>query len=239
MNFIFKNGFCVNVPKWVTDNEKLLHNSTFLSLKRSCNSSRDFMSLQSFQIFQSIRFATVGGGTDLQPSSQQTRSYSLFNITFTHIQMKKNMSSKAGQRLLTLSCRWLWASVCRYRLARQECSSSATANTPLCKYFQHGYEPYDSDRAFQQRFYRCNHKWLVSWKKQPVICYFFTVCRALKPVCLLASCKSELGPSVSICERGNKGLFVSLNHSCSWKQTLSKKKNSFFPGKHSKPTSWV
>lgn len=142
--------------------------------------------------------------------------------------MKKNMSSKAGQRLLTLSCRWLWASVCRYRLARQECSSSATANTPLCKYFQHGYEPYDSDRAFQQRFYRCNHKWLVSWKKEPVICYFFTVCRALKPVCLLASCKSELGPSVSICERGNKGLFVSLNHSCSWKQTLSKKKKTLF-----------
>lgn len=153
-------------PNGQQTRKKLLHNSEFLSLKRSCNSSRDFMSLQSFQLFETIRFAMVGGGgTVLQPSSQQTRSYSLFNIIGTHIQMKKNTSSKAGQRLLTLSCRWLWASVCRYRLARQECSSSATANTPLCKYFQHGYEPYDSDRAFQQCFYRCNHKWLVCWKK--------------------------------------------------------------------------
>lgn len=178
----------------------------------------------------------------VQSSSQHNRSDSPSKINCIHIQMKRNTISKAGQRLLTLSYRWLWASVCRYRLARQESSSSATANTWLCKYFQHGYELYGSDRAFQQCFYRCTHKWLVSWKKEPVICYFFTVCRALKPpVCLLASCKSELGPSVSICEEGNKGLFVSLNHSCSWKQTLSKKKKKtlFFPGKHSKPTSWV
>lgn len=228
MNFIFKNGFWVNIHKWARDNEKLIQNSAFVSLKRPCNPSRD--SLQSVSAIPDLWNLDLlwWECTILQSSSQQTRSYFPFNINCIHIQMKRNRSSKAGQQLLTLSYGWLWASVCRYRLAHQECGSSATANTRLCKYFQHGYELYDSDRAFQQCFYRCNHTWLVSWKREPVICYFFTVCGALKPVRLLASCKSELGPSVSICEQGNKGLFVSLNHSCSWKQTLSKKKKLFF-----------
>lgn len=155
-----------NFLKWhlcQCDKEKLIQNSAFLSFQRSCNSSRDCMSHS-----RSLKLSELlwWGCTVLQSSSQQTRSYSPFNINCTHIHMKRNRSSKAGQRLLTPSCRWLWASVCRYRLARQECSSSATANTPLCKYFQHGYEPYDSDRTFQQCFYRCNHKWLVSWEKK-------------------------------------------------------------------------
>lgn len=102
-----------------------------------------------------------------------------------------NLSSKAGQRLLTASYLWLWASASTYRLARHDCSYSATANTRLCKYCQDRHGLYNSDPAFEEIFYRCSHQESDQFaKKNQKHANFFIVVRVLKLVRLFAGPKS-------------------------------------------------